>query len=88
MLSKLLIVAHARSILAAYDLGATSALLQKIYDAEAKSIEQWDLYALSRVGSDSAIGALEEVTTQNWTQFLGMGNAKSVIDTIDSLHEL
>ncbi|KAJ8501978.1 hypothetical protein ONZ51_g311 [Trametes cubensis] len=63
-------------ILAAYDLGATSALLQKIYDAEAKSIEQWDLYALSRVGSDSAIGALEEVTTQNWTQFLGMGNAK------------
>ena len=87
MLSKLLIVAHARSILAAYDLGATSALLQKIYDAEAKSIEQWDLYALSR-GSDSAIGALEEVTTQNWTQFLGMGNAKSVIDTIDSLHEL
>ncbi|KAI8969608.1 hypothetical protein BD414DRAFT_502853 [Trametes punicea] len=57
-------------LLAAYDFGAPSSLLQKIYDRESK--ELWNLYAMNN--KDGNIQALEEeVSVENWTTFLGDG---------------
>ncbi|CDO71498.1 hypothetical protein BN946_scf184909.g92 [Trametes cinnabarina] len=57
-------------ILAAYDLGAPSALLQKIYDEEGK--DPWDMYILNRKGG-TIENLEEEISVQNWTKFLGDG---------------
>ncbi|KAI0632164.1 P-loop containing nucleoside triphosphate hydrolase protein [Trametes polyzona] len=58
-------------ILAAYDLGAPAALLQKIYDREGK--DPWDLYIMSRTADAKAEPLKQEITVQNWTTFLGNG---------------
>ncbi|KAI0372204.1 hypothetical protein BV20DRAFT_1050960 [Pilatotrama ljubarskyi] len=59
-------------LLAAYDLGAPAALLQKIFDVESK--DPWDLFILNRTGKEGAAEALEqEVIVENWTTFLGDG---------------
>ncbi|KAI0349466.1 hypothetical protein OH77DRAFT_1432025 [Trametes cingulata] len=59
-------------LLAAYDLGAPAALLQKIFDAESK--DPWDLFIMNRTGKEGAAEALEqEMTIENWTSFLGDG---------------
>lgn len=59
------------SILAAYDLGATAGMLQKIYDEEAAV--QRPIYLDDSKNKDIVI------TTENWTQFVG--NIKCVYDT-------
>ncbi|EIW59226.1 uncharacterized protein TRAVEDRAFT_147129 [Trametes versicolor FP-101664 SS1] len=58
-------------ILAAYDLGAPAALLQKIFDAESK--EPWDLYTMNRTEGGAVEPLQEEVSAENWTRFLGDG---------------
>ncbi|KAI0822325.1 hypothetical protein BC628DRAFT_1327511 [Trametes gibbosa] len=54
-------------LLAAYDLGAPAALLQKILDAEAR--EPWDMHIMNRTED----GVVEDVNEENWTSFLGDG---------------
>lgn len=68
------------SLLAAYDLGAPTSLLQKIYDNEAKG--QSDMYQFERKqGKREAIQ--ETFTVQNWTSFLG--DERWVV-TIENVH--
>lgn len=59
---------HAYSVLAAYDLGAPAALLQKIYDREA--LGQSDIQSWERKGG-KVEAAHETLTVENWTNFLG-----------------
>ena len=54
--------------MAAFDFGAPAALLQKIYDNEAR--DQSDMYAFERKeGKKEAV--TEVIVSQNWTSFLG-----------------
>ena len=55
-------------MLAAYDMGASASLLQKIYDAEAQ--DQSDIQVFERKeGKKESID--ENITIQNWTDFFG-----------------
>ena len=55
-------------MLAAYDMGASASLLQKIYDAEAQ--DQSNIQVFERKeGKKESID--EAITIQNWTDFFG-----------------
>jgi hypothetical protein len=66
------------SILAAYDLGAPAKVLQAIYDTEAKILRPIDSVEKK---------ALENLTQQNWTNYLGQEMCVPVIDLNASIYQ-
>ena len=63
-------------MLAAYDLGASASLLQKIYDVEAA--DQTDIHAFEPDGSGNAESIQQMIVTDdNWS--LHLGEKRSVV---------
>ncbi|KAH9933111.1 uncharacterized protein BXZ73DRAFT_89778 [Epithele typhae] len=66
-------------ILVAYDLGASSALLEKVYEAEAKD-ETADILSFGRQDGEVLVTP-EEITTKTWTDYLGNDKAYAALLT-------